>query len=447
MFVSAAFYVWFGGWWFGLGLVFLLFVHEMGHVLEAKRQGLPVSAPLFIPFLGALISLKQMPHNAWNEAKLAIAGPILGSLGAAAIWAAGAATDSNHLKALAFLGFLINLFNLLPVVPLDGGRIVGALHPALWVVGFLVLLGLVFLSPNPILIIILIFSGMELWQRWQARNHPELQDYYRVTRSQRGDHRRPVLRPRHPPRAGDGGDPPAARRPPLMQDEKLLASHEGALPENVLSIAREFWAGFSAVDKIDRPAVSVFGSARIKEGTREYEAARKVGKHFAELGWAVITGGGPGVMEAANRGAKEGGGLSVGFNIELPHEQGSNPYIDISYTFKHFYARKVCFVKPAEGFVIFPGGFGTLDELFEALTLIQTGKAQNFPVVLIDTDYWGEMLDWIRDEMLDDGMISPEDLDLLHVTDDLDEAVRTVIECYEANCAEIPMEPRKADAQ
>jgi len=232
-----------------------------------------------------------------------------------------------------------------------------------------------------------------------------------------------------------------------MQDEKLLASHEGALPENVLSIAREFWAGFSAVDKIDRPAVSVFGSARIEEGTREYEAARKVGKHFAELGWAVITGGGPGVMEAANRGAKEGGGLSVGFNIELPHEQGSNAYIDIAYTFKHFYARKVCFVKPAEGFVIFPGGFGTLDELFEALTLIQTGKAENFPVVLIDTDYWGEMLGWIRAELLADGMISPEDLELLHATDDLDEAVRTVIECYEANCAEIPMEPRKADAQ
>ena len=232
-----------------------------------------------------------------------------------------------------------------------------------------------------------------------------------------------------------------------MQDEKLLSSHEGALPENVLSIAREFWAGFAAVDKIDRPAVSVFGSARIEDGSAEYEAARKVGKHFAELGWAVITGGGPGVMEAANRGAKEGGGLSVGFNIELPHEQGSNAYIDISYTFKHFYARKVCFVKPAEGFVIFPGGFGTLDELFEALTLIQTGKAQNFPVVLIDTDYWGEMLDWVRDELLANGMISPEDLQLLHATDDLDEAVKTVIECYEANCAEVPVEPKKADAQ
>ena len=185
-----------------------------------------------------------------------------------------------------------------------------------------------------------------------------------------------------------------------MEDQELLQSHEGALPENVLSIAREFWAGFAAVDKIDRPAVSIFGSARIRDGSDEYEAARKVGRKFAEAGWAVITGGGPGVMEAANRGAKEGGGLSIGFNIDLPHEQGSNGYLDISYTFKHFYARKVCFVKPAEGFVIFPGGFGTLDELFEALTLIQTGKAQNFPVVLIDTDYWGEMLDWIKGEML-----------------------------------------------
>jgi uncharacterized protein (TIGR00730 family) len=232
-----------------------------------------------------------------------------------------------------------------------------------------------------------------------------------------------------------------------MEDKELLQSHEGVMPENVLSIAQEFWAGFAAVDKIDRPAVSVFGSARIREESDEYQAARKVGRRFAEEGWAVITGGGPGVMEAANRGAKEGGGLSVGFNIELPHEQGSNGYLDISYTFKHFYARKVCFVKPAEGFVIFPGGFGTLDELFEALTLIQTGKAQNFPVVLLDTDYWGEMIDWIKGEMLPDGMISPEDLDLLHVTDDLDYAVRTVLECYEQNCAEDAAEARKADAQ
>jgi hypothetical protein len=232
-----------------------------------------------------------------------------------------------------------------------------------------------------------------------------------------------------------------------MEDKELLESHEGALPENVLSIAREFGAGFAAVDKIDRPAVSVFGSARAEEDSLVYAQARSVGRRFAEKGWAVITGGGPGVMEAANRGAKEGGGLSVGFNIELPHEQGSNPYLDIAYTFKHFYARKVCFVKPAEGFVIFPGGFGTLDELFEALTLIQTGKAQNFPVVLVDADYWGEMIDWIKGEMLPDGMISDEDLDLLYVTDDLDDAVRTVLESYGQNQAEVPAEPRKADAQ
>jgi Zn-dependent protease len=185
IFVSAAFYVWFGGWWFGIGLIVLLFVHEMGHVLEAKRQGLPVSAPLFIPFLGAMITMREMPQDAWNEAKVAIAGPLIGSLGAAVIWIAGEATDSNHLKALAFLGFLINLFNLLPIVPLDGGRIVAALHPALWVLGFLGLLVLVVFSPNPILIIILVVAGLELWNRWRMRNHPELQEYYRVTAPRR----------------------------------------------------------------------------------------------------------------------------------------------------------------------------------------------------------------------------------------------------------------------
>ena len=185
IFISAAFYVWYGGWWFGIGLIVLLFVHEMGHVLEAKRQGLPVSAPLFIPFFGAFITMKQMPHDAWNEAKVGIAGPIVGSAGALGLWIAGEATDSNSLKAIAFLGFLINLFNLLPVVPLDGGRIVGALHPALWLVGFLALLGLVIIRPNPLLILILIFSGMELWNRWQVRDHPETQSYFRVRPSQR----------------------------------------------------------------------------------------------------------------------------------------------------------------------------------------------------------------------------------------------------------------------
>jgi Zn-dependent protease len=185
MFVSAAVYVWLGGWWFGVGLVVLLFVHEMGHVIEAKRQGLPVSAPVFIPFMGALITMKQMPHNAWREARLAIAGPLLGSAGALALYLAGVAWDSRALKALAFLGFFINLFNLLPVIPLDGGRITAALHPVLWLVGFLVLLGLVFWRPNPILIIILILAASELWRRWQSRHHPQMQEYYRVKPHQR----------------------------------------------------------------------------------------------------------------------------------------------------------------------------------------------------------------------------------------------------------------------
>ena len=232
-----------------------------------------------------------------------------------------------------------------------------------------------------------------------------------------------------------------------MKDKQLFSSTDRALPEKLLSIAEEFRAGFAAIERIDRPAVSIFGSARLGEDTPGYEAARSVGRHFAERGWAVITGGGPGIMEAANRGAKEGGGLSIGFGIELPHEQGPNPYLDISYTFTHFYARKVCFVKPAEGFVIFPGGFGTLDELFEALTLIQTGKAENFPVVLYDTDYWGELLAWIRSEMLADGMISPEDLDLLHATDDPIEAAEDVIEYYETHSDEVPAAAEKADAQ
>jgi uncharacterized protein (TIGR00730 family) len=222
-----------------------------------------------------------------------------------------------------------------------------------------------------------------------------------------------------------------------VKDKQLFSSSNRALPEKLMSIAEEFRAGFAAVEQIDRPAVSIFGSARLGEDTPAYQAARAVGRHFAERGWAVITGGGPGIMEAANRGAKEGGGLSIGFNIELPHEQGPNPYLDISYTFTHFYARKVCFVKPAEGFVIFPGGFGTLDELFEALTLIQTGKAENFPVVLYDTDYWGELLAWIKSELLADGMISPEDLDLLHATDDPIEAAEDVIEHLDSRSAEV----------
>jgi len=234
-----------------------------------------------------------------------------------------------------------------------------------------------------------------------------------------------------------------------MEDRRILSSEESAaeLEEQVELIAGEFREGFQAVDKIESPAVSVFGSARIKEDDPVYAEARALAKKFAERGWAVVTGGGPGVMEAANRGAKEGGGLSVGFNIELPHEQRGNPYVDLSLTFRHFYARKTMFVKAAEGFVVFPGGFGTADELFEALTLIQTGKVLHFPVVLIGSDYWEELLGWIRGELLADAMISPEDLELLHVTDDIDDAVQRVLECYERRCAEMPAAPVKADAQ
>jgi Zn-dependent protease len=185
IFVSAAFYVWLGGWWFGIGLITLLFVHEMGHVLEARRQGLPVSVPIFIPFLGALITMKRMPSDAWREARLAIGGPLLGSAGALALYLVALAYDSQHLKALAFLGFLINLFNLLPVLPLDGGRISAALHPALWFVGLLGLVALVLYQPNPILIVILLLAGSELWSRWRTRRLPQMRAYYRVRPHQR----------------------------------------------------------------------------------------------------------------------------------------------------------------------------------------------------------------------------------------------------------------------
>jgi uncharacterized protein (TIGR00730 family) len=234
-----------------------------------------------------------------------------------------------------------------------------------------------------------------------------------------------------------------------MEDRRLLSSEEGAedLERHVALIAQEFREGFEAVDKIDRPAVTIFGSARLRAGNPVYEEARETGRRFAELGWAVVTGGGPGVMEAANRGAKEGGGLSVGFNIQLPHEQRSNGHLDLSLTFRHFYVRKTMFVKAAEGFVVFPGGFGTVDELFEALTLIQTGKVFHFPVVLVGKDYFGELIDWMTGELLADGMISPEDLDLLFVTDDIDEAIARVRDEYERRSLETTATPAKADAQ
>ena len=232
-----------------------------------------------------------------------------------------------------------------------------------------------------------------------------------------------------------------------MEDRRVLDRRDGDLAGHVARIAQEFRQGFEAVERIGGPAVSIFGSARVAEDHPAYADARDVARRLAEAGFAIVTGGGPGVMEAANRGAREGGGVSVGFNIELPHEQYSNPYLDIDVTFNHFYARKTMFVKAAEGYVIFPGGFGTFDELFESLTLIQTGKVLHFPVVLFDSGYWSQMLDWIRSRTLAEGMVSPEDLELLHVTDDAEDAVEVIAECYERRCAAMPAEPEKADAQ
>ncbi len=217
---------------------------------------------------------------------------------------------------------------------------------------------------------------------------------------------------------------------------RIFRRSQDPLAADVSLIASEFLAGFQLIQKIDRPAVSIFGSARILEGSKTYEDARATGRAFAEAGFAVVTGGGPGVMEAANRGCQEAGGLSVGFNIQLPFEQGLNPWCDLALTFDHFHVRKVMFVKAAEGFVVFPGGFGTQDELWEALTLRQTRKIGDFPIVLVESDYWEGMLDWVRDEMLDDGLISRDDFESMLRTDDPEEAVRLVIAHYDNRVAE-----------
>jgi len=214
------------------------------------------------------------------------------------------------------------------------------------------------------------------------------------------------------------------------EDERLLERRPSPTfletdPWRALRILSEFVEGFDAMARVG-PAVTIFGSARTAPHSPLYEQARAIGKRLAEAGYAVITGGGPGTMEAANRGCREGGGLSVGCNIELPHEQGLNQYVDLGIEFRYFFARKVMFVKYADAFVILPGGFGTLDELFEALTLIQTRKVRNFPVVLVGSSYWTGLIDWVRGTLLANGAIEAGDLDLLQLTDDADEVVRII---------------------
>ncbi len=204
-------------------------------------------------------------------------------------------------------------------------------------------------------------------------------------------------------------------------------------PWRVLRIQSEFVTGINALAELGA-AIAVFGSARTHEQSPYYEAARTVGRMLADAGFAVITGGGPGIMEAANRGAREANGISVGCNIELPREQTENAYLNISVNFRYFFVRKTMFVKYSNGFVIFPGGFGTLDELFESLTLVQTHKISRFPIVLYGSDYWRGLLDWIKTTQLEAGTISPEDLNLLVVTDSLDEIRDIMVDCYNARC-------------
>jgi uncharacterized protein (TIGR00730 family) len=258
-----------------------------------------------------------------------------------------------------------------------------------------------------------------------------------------------------PPRAGEAGPGGPERRSgrvvmrrdaaerigkrPATEDEQLLERQPkvdgrpafiDSDPWRALRILSEFVEGFDALAGVG-PAVTIFGSARADPGSPDYELARRIARRLAERGFAIITGGGPGIMDAANRGCREGGGLSIGCNIELPHEQGLNAYVDLGIEFKYFFARKTMFVKYADAFVIMPGGFGTLDELFEALTLIQTGKIRNFPVVLVGSAYWRGMLDWMRSTLLPANAISQADIDLLKVTDDPDEAVE-IIRAYVA---------------
>ena len=204
-------------------------------------------------------------------------------------------------------------------------------------------------------------------------------------------------------------------------------------PWRVLRIQAEFVHGINALADVGA-AIAVFGSARLKPEHPWYGAARQLGRMLAESGFAVITGGGPGIMEAANLGAKEAGGLSIGCNIELPFEQAPNPYSNPSINFRYFFVRKTMFVKYADGFAIFPGGFGTLDELFEALTLVQTRKINRFPIVLYGSAYWKGLLSWIRETTLAEGLVSPDDLTLLVVTDSIEEACQIVADCYKKEC-------------
>ena len=212
-----------------------------------------------------------------------------------------------------------------------------------------------------------------------------------------------------------------------LLDTKEFKDFTHTDPWRVLRIQSEFVEGFGTLADLG-PAVSVFGSARVVRDTERYKQAQEIGRRLVEAGFAVITGGGPGAMEAANKGAFEAGGTSVGLGIELPFETGMNEWVDVGINFRYFFARKTMFVKYSQGFIVLPGGFGTLDELFEALTLVQTEKVTSFPIILVGSAYWGPLMDWIRTTLVGEGTISPSDVGLIRITDDPAEAVRIVAE-------------------
>jgi uncharacterized protein (TIGR00730 family) len=230
-------------------------------------------------------------------------------------------------------------------------------------------------------------------------------------------------------------------RAPATRDEELLAAESPAVlatrsdAERIEQIRSELASGFEALAGIEK-AVSIFGSARTRADDPDFALARRTASHLGTAGFAVITGGGPGIMEAANQGARDAGALSIGLNIELPFEQDMNPFVDLGLEFHHFFARKVMFVRYASAFVVFPGGFGTLDELFEALTLIQTEKVRHFPVVLVGEPYWRGLVEWARERLLGGAKISAQDLDLMRVVDDPEEVVAIVRSGYEDQCLE-----------
>lgn len=218
----------------------------------------------------------------------------------------------------------------------------------------------------------------------------------------------------------------------LDQNPQAPADFTRTDPWRVMRIQAEFVEGFDALATLG-PAVSVFGSARTAHEHSEYHLAREVGRALGRAGYAVVTGGGPGVMEAANRGAVDVGATSVGLGIELPHEQRLNDWVDLGINFRYFFARKTMFVKYTQGFVVLPGGFGTLDELFEALTLVQTGKVTRFPVVLLGTQFWAPLVSWLERSVAGELKIAPGDLDLFHVTDNVEEAVNILVEAHETS--------------